>query len=161
MNLSDKTSVQISDLFSNRQSGQLIIYYKTRALGQLFFARLGPAGFVLLSSLQKLELNNCTRMWKFHKCIVAKFDEIGCFYVSDKAYFKKSLKNKGGVCIVINSLRSELRSSKAICSLDRWSSKAISRRQGSATDKKSTMPIPLLTTTDRLVVNNSGRLLTG
>ncbi|KRY61173.1 hypothetical protein T03_4887 [Trichinella britovi] len=51
--------------------------------------------------------------------------------------------------------------SKAICSLDRWSSKAISRRQGNATDKKSTMPIPLLTTTDRSVVNNSGRLLIG
>ncbi|KRX47378.1 hypothetical protein T05_10932 [Trichinella murrelli] len=118
-----KTPVQISDLFSNRRSGQLI-YYKPSALGQLFFARLGPAGFVLLSSLQKLELNNCTRMWKFHKCIVA----IG---------------------------------SKAICSLDRWSSKAISRRQGNATDKKSTMPIPLLTTTDRSVVNNSGRLLIG
>ncbi|KRZ53252.1 hypothetical protein T02_2840 [Trichinella nativa] len=69
--------------------------------------------------------------------------------------------NMGGVCIVINSLKSELRSSKAICSLDRWSSKAISRRQGNATDKKSTMPIPLLTTNDRSVVNNSGRLLIG
>ncbi|KRZ72588.1 hypothetical protein T10_4674 [Trichinella papuae] len=37
--------------------------------------------------------------------------------------------NRGGVCIVINSLRSELRiikwAWKDICSLDRWSSKAI------------------------------------
>ncbi|KRX20249.1 hypothetical protein T07_3084 [Trichinella nelsoni] len=113
-----------------------------------FFVGTSNSNF-LYSFLQKPELNNCTRMWKFHKCIVACCDE---------TINNNHLKNKGGVCIVINSLRSELRSSKAICSLDRWSSKGISRRQGNATDKKSTMPIPLLTTTDRSVVNNSGLL---